>query len=85
MVELFAYVKVSDYRMRVLVDIGDKIKFPSDIAKSTGIRNNHVSTALKSLRNKGLVELLNEEQVRGRLYKLTKKGKRIRECIKKYT
>ena len=50
---------------------------PSEIAKEVKIRLNHVSMFLKDLKLNGLVECLNEETRKGRLYQLTKLGKDV--------
>ncbi|MBI3036145.1 MarR family transcriptional regulator [Candidatus Woesearchaeota archaeon] len=70
-------VKSSQYRWKILKTIGDGIKMPSEIAKEVKIRLNHVSMFLKDLKRNGLVECLNEETRKGRLYQLTKLGKDV--------
>ena len=76
------YVMNSSYRMRVLEAIGDDIMMPHRIAIKSNVLNNHISTTLRQLREKGLVELINPEMPRGRLYRLTDDGKRILNEIK---
>lgn len=70
-------VKSSQYRWKILKTIGDGIKMPSEIAKEVKIRLNHVSMFLTDLKRNGLVECLNEETRKGRLYQLTKLGKDV--------
>jgi predicted transcriptional regulator len=55
--------------------IGDKVFTPSEIANKVNLRLNHVSMVLTDLKDKKLVECLNEETKKGRLYQLTKLGK----------
>ena len=50
---------------------------PKEIAERSGIKVNHVSKVLSELRNKELIELLNPEVKKGRLYRLTDAGKNI--------
>ena len=57
--------------------IGDSIKMPSEIATITNIRLNHVSMFLKNLKENNLVECLNEDSKKGRLYQLTRLGKDV--------
>ncbi|WP_245634958.1 winged helix-turn-helix domain-containing protein [Methanobrevibacter cuticularis] len=76
-------MKVSKYRTNVLLSIDKELKMPSEIAKETNIRINHVSKALKELKKEELVECMNEETKKGRLYKTTEKGKEIIKVISK--
>ena len=70
-------VKSSEYRWKILKTIGGGIKTPSEIAKEVKIRLNHVSMFLKDMKKNGLVECLNEETKKGRLYQVTKLGKDV--------
>ena len=76
------YVLKSSYRMRVLLAIGDGIMMPHKIAIKSDVGNNHISATLRQLREQGLMELINPEMPRGRLYRLTDEGKRILNEIK---
>ena len=75
--ELTEYVKRSSYRMRVIWAIGDNVIMPFQIAKKSGISNNHISSTLTQLRQHDLVELINPEMPRGRLYRLSDNGKKV--------
>ncbi|MDR2873282.1 MAG: transcriptional regulator [Methanobrevibacter sp.] len=79
-----ALIKASRYRNSVLFSIGDKIKTPSEISKEINIQINHVSKVLKELKNEKIVVCLNEENFKGRLYKLTNYGEDILNFIKLY-
>lgn len=57
------------------------MQFPSQIAKKVDLRINQVSTLLKGLKEKELVECINEEEKMGRFYKLTEKGKAVLKYI----
>ena len=52
-------------------------KIPSQIAKDTNILQNHMSATLKQLREHELVECINPEVKKGRLYRLTENGEKI--------
>lgn len=67
----------SKYRQRVLSCLEDGPMTTSEIARSIGIRLNHVSMVLLNLKNNGLALCLNEENKRGRLYELTELGKQV--------
>lgn len=71
------YVQISTYRTKVLKDIGDEVKIPSKIAKDSDIMQNHISNVLKQLREHELVECINPEVKKRRLYRLTEKGNEL--------
>lgn len=58
-------------------DLEDDVKIPSQIAKDSEIRPNHISKVLSELKSHELVECINEESRKGRLYRLTPKGDEI--------
>lgn len=76
------YVEVSTYRKRVLKAIGEDVKIPTQIAKDSGIRTNHISKTLSELKKENLATCINEEAKKGRLYKLTPLGIKILKMIK---
>lgn len=55
---------------------------PSQIAKDTGIVQNHISNTLRQLKEHDLVECINPEVRKGRLYRLTDKGDEIVRGLK---
>ena len=67
-------LKSSEYRLKIAQSLKEGIKTPSEVSKMTKIRLNHVSKSLKDLKENGLVECLNEESKKGRLYQITKLG-----------
>ena len=71
------YVKRSQYRSKILKSLVDDVKMPSQIAKDTGIVQNHISNSLRQLKEHELVECINPEVRKGRLYRLTDKGDEI--------
>lgn len=74
MVTAISLLKSSEYRLKIIKAIGNDTVTPSEIAKNTGIRLNHVSTFLKELKENNLVKCLNEDTRKGRLYELTELG-----------
>lgn len=58
-----------------------EVLIPSQIAKNSGIRTNHISKVLSELKTHELVEYINPEVRKGRLYRLTDKGVRITENL----
>ena len=73
----YAYVSISSYRARAVKSLKDDVKMPSEIARDTGIRKNHISKVLRELKDCGVAECINEEAKRGRLYRLTDVGEEI--------
>ena len=71
------YVKKSKYRTGVIKSIEEYPKMPSQIARDCEIASN----TLKQLKEIDLVECMNPEVKKGRLYRLTDKGEKIAEKL----
>lgn len=76
-----SYVQISTYRTKVMKSLDDDVKMPTQIAETSGIRTNHISNVLRQLKEHELVECINPEVKKGRLYRLTGDGKKIVENI----
>lgn len=72
--KIIKYLNRSTYRKRAFKTIGNKVKMPKDIAQDGGILQNHISTVLSQLKDKNLVECINPDIKKGRLYRLTEDG-----------
>ena len=72
-----SYVKISTYRTKVMKSLEDEVKIPSKIAEDAEIRQNHISKVLAELKAHELVECINPEVKKGRLYRHTEKGDKI--------
>lgn len=83
LLKLTSYVEISKYREKTLKSIGNNVKIPTNIAKDSDIRTNHISKVLSELKSKEIVECINEEARKGRLYRLTDTGKEVLESINK--
>lgn len=81
MLSEMSYVKISTYRTKVMKSLEDEVKIPSQIAKDSDILQNHISAVLKQLKDHGLVECINPEVKKGRLYRLTDKGEKVTKKI----
>lgn len=68
------FVNKSSYRVKVLKSIKDEVKMPKEIAEDSGILPNHISNVLRQLKEKDIVECLNPEVRKGRLYRLSETG-----------
>ena len=76
-----SFLKAGKYRIKVILDIDDKIKTPKDISKSVKIPMRETSRALGELKKRGIVIVLDESAKKGRLYRLTDKGKEAFKII----
>ena len=73
-----SYVQISKYRTKVMKSLDDgEVKIPTHIARDSEIRPNHISKVLSELKAHELVECINPEARKGRLYRLTPKGDEI--------
>ena len=54
-----------------------EVKIPSEIANDTEIFQNHISNTLRQLKEHELIECINPEVKKGRLYRLTDKGEKV--------
>ena len=77
MLKEMSYVKISKYRTKVMKSLEGEVKIPTVIAKDSEIRSNHISKVLAELKERELVECINPEVRKGRLYRLTEKGDEI--------
>ena len=68
------YANISKYRTEVMKTLDGEVKIPTVIARDSGIRTNHVSKVLSELKAHELIECINPEARKGRLYRLTDKG-----------
>lgn len=81
--KIYAYVSISSYRSNALKAIGDNEMTPTQIAKESGVRLNHISTVLKHLKDNNLAECINESDRKNRLYRLTETGKEILDYMER--
>ena len=77
-----SYVQISKYRAKVMKSLEGDVKIPTVIAKDSEIRPNHISKVLAELKAHELVECINPEVRKGRLYRLTDKGDEIVKNLK---
>ena len=72
-----SYVNISKYRTKVMKSLDGEVLIPTQIARSSEIRPNHISKVLSELKAHELVECINPEVRKGRLYRLTDKGEKV--------
>ena len=81
--DLVKYINNSSYRVNVLKDLSyGNVKMPMDIAVDCNILPNHISNVLTLLKKLGLLECINPEVKKGRLYRLSEDGKNILKDLK---
>ncbi|MCL2156554.1 MAG: winged helix-turn-helix domain-containing protein [Methanobrevibacter sp.] len=79
--EKLGWIKLSEHRKKIVIDLAGDYKIPTEISKSTDLSKSEVSRTLRDLKNKNIVVCLNEESHRGRIYTLTDEGKEILDYI----
>lgn len=72
-----SYVEISSYRKKVMKYLDGEVLIPTQIARNSEIRPNHISKVLAELKAHELVECINPEVRKGRLYRHTEKGEQV--------
>ena len=76
-----AYVNISSYRNNTVKALKDEIRTPTEIARDTGINRSHISNVLRELKDCEIVECVNEEVRKGRIYRLTSTCEEIADYL----
>ena len=81
MIDLYAFINVSSYRLKTLkaLELGEKN--PTQISKTTGIRVTHTSNVLRLFKDLGIAVCINEEKRKNRIYRLTNLGYEIAKLV----
>ena len=80
-IDEIGFVKISEQRQKIMKELKNKLKIPTEIAKSTNMSVSEVSRSLRTLKDRKIVVCLNEDKRVGRVYTLTDKGKKILKTI----
>jgi len=80
-----SYVMGGKLRFRILTELRKGNKIPTELAKSINSPISHISTTLKELESKGLVECLTSERRKNKFFRITEKGEDVLEDIGKET
>lgn len=83
MLAAYAYVLISSYRLKTVDSLQSGLKTPTELSEDTGIRLNHMSGVLSGLKEHGVVECINEDEYRNRLYRLTDFGEEVLDLLVK--
>lgn len=78
-IDAFAYVKRSKNRQQVIQVLSKGRKTPNDIVEKMDARFSLISRTLSELKDKNIVECINEQDRVGRIYRLTDIGIQISE------
>ena len=78
----YSWIARGKQRRKIIKSL-NKGKIPTEIKDDTKISLNNVSDVLREFRKKKIAKVLNPKEKTGRIYKLTPKGKRIREMLEK--
>lgn len=82
--KIAGYLKSSTYRLNVVKFLNNvDYSMPREIAKGINIKPNHISKVLKDLKEKDIVECVNPEARKGRLYHLTSTGEKVVPYLEK--
>ena len=79
--ETLEFIQRSSYRQRVLKALDEDVLMPTEIAERSNIKTNHVSKVLSELKSKELIEIINPEARKGRLYRLKNDGKMVLDYL----
>ncbi|MBI3051032.1 MarR family transcriptional regulator [Candidatus Woesearchaeota archaeon] len=77
---LIGYIKRSKNRYRALEFLETPL-IPSELGKKMEISLTHASKIIRELNEKKLISCLNEDLKVGRIYQITKQGKRIKKNL----
>lgn len=82
LIEKLSFVRLSKHRIKILEILKNSIMMPSEIKRYDNLSYTHLSRYLNSLKDKGLIVCLNEQNKKGRYYKITPEGEKILKFIK---
>ncbi len=83
--DLISFVVSGSLRLKVLIALSKNVLTPSQLKELTGAQISRISSTLRELRDKNMVECLTPEKRKGRLYTITPLGKQVIEKIHELT
>ncbi|MCW8966807.1 MAG: hypothetical protein OQK82_09020 [Candidatus Pacearchaeota archaeon] len=78
----YSWIVSGSQRLKIL-NILNKVRTPKEISTETKLKFSNVSDVLTAMVKRNIIECLNPKNHTGRLYKLTKKGEKIKSQISK--
>ena len=81
--ELISFIKASEIRLSILESLNERVQTPTELKEQFKVPISRVSSILKELSEKDLIENLTPDRRKSKMFSLTKKGKTILLEIKK--
>lgn len=78
----YGFVRSSQHRQQIIELLAGSPEVPSVIADRLDMRSPHVSNSLSEMSERNLVECVNPDRKKGRVYRLTSKGKWVFNKLK---
>jgi len=78
-----SFVMSGKLRFRILIELKNSQKTPSNLASSLKVPRSHISKTLKELEDRDLIVCLTPERRKMKFYTITNKGKKILNEISK--
>ena len=75
--ELISFIKASDIRLGILESLNDRVKTPTELKEEFKVPMSRISSVLKELSEKNLVENLTPDRRKSKMFALSKKGKAL--------
>ena len=79
---IYSWIKSGSQRQKIIKSLKD-IKTPKDIQNETKLKFSNISDCLNSFKERKIVNCLNLQMKKGRIYELTNLGKQILKEIEK--
>jgi len=83
--DLVSYVLASELRFKILIELREKKKTPTELAEKLDIANPRISVTLKDLQEKELVECLTPDRRKSKLFTITEEGDEILQEVHEIT
>jgi len=75
--ELISFIKASEIRLSILESLNERVKTPTELKLEFKVPISRVSTILKELSEKELIDNLTPDRRKSKMFSLSKKGKQL--------
>ncbi len=83
--DVVSFVMSGELRFRILIELKNVQKTPSDLKETLKVPISHISKTLKELKDNEVVECLTPERRKTKFYAITEKGTGILDEISRVT
>jgi DNA-binding MarR family transcriptional regulator len=83
--DLISFITSGSLRFKILAELLNKTYTPSQLSTKLKIPISHISSTLKELSEKSLIECLTPDRRRNKFFQITKKGEKLLDEINKIT